>query len=150
MAIGAGAGLRAVTTAPENPAVIVNSGSTNAPGFRIVVAKSGDAEYTVVPRRGRAQTHSGELKPIHLTIPDALVQRFYSDLEAARPLSALSQGRCVKSVSFGTILTIESGDERTPDLSCPGNQDVRMQNLERDANDIVKLFPAIKPGAPAL
>jgi hypothetical protein len=132
ISIAAGLALLAMSVAGAAPdsAAIVDSGSTNRAGFRIVVERSGNAEYTIT-RQKEAQ---------RLKIPEALAERFYADLKAAQPFPALPQQRCAKSASFGTRLTIEFGEEETPDLSCPdqGNPQIRM--LKRDANDIVKLF----------
>jgi hypothetical protein len=116
------AAVLAAGVAGANPAsaIIVDSGSTNRAGFKVVVERSGNAEYT-------------------LKIPDALVQRFYADLVKAQPFSALPRQRCAKSASFGTTLTIEFGDEETPDLSCPEGSPL-LQILKQAANDIVKLF----------
>lgn len=119
------------------PANIVNSGSTNANGFRIAVDSSGAGEYTVTPRGHRKQDDAPP--PLRRTIPDALVRRFYKDLEAAQPLSQLPHRGCFKSASFGTTLKIEFGDQESPDLSCP-EEDPRMQALRADADDVVKLF----------
>jgi len=135
MALAISVGLR--LGAAAMPANIVNSGSTNADGFRIAVDRSGAGEYTVT-RRGRGKQEEAP-QPIRRTIPDALVRRFYTVLEAAQPLSELPHRGCFKSASFGTTLKIEFGDQATPDLSCP-EEDARMQALRTDADDIVKLF----------
>jgi hypothetical protein len=117
-------------------AVIVNSGSTNTAGFRIAVDPSGDAQYTATSRKSEpkaaAQTH----------VPDALVKRLYSDLDAAKPLASLPHPRCIKSASFGTRLTIEFGDSETPDLSCGDGDNAKLRALIRDAQEIVTLFQA--------
>src|ERR1700722_6077429 len=49
--IGAVVVAMALRAAAADSAVIVNSGSTNTAGFRIVVERSGDAENTVTRRR---------------------------------------------------------------------------------------------------
>jgi hypothetical protein len=127
----------APTTADS--AVIVNSGSTNAAGYRIVVARSGAAERTLMPRRrGPQGNHPSE--PLRIDVPAALAERFYSDLETAKPLTSLPVRHCAKSVSFGTTLTVEFAGEKTPDLSCGDGGDSRLQALIRDTNEIVKLF----------
>jgi hypothetical protein len=120
-------------------AVIVNSGSTNTAGFRISVNPSGDAEYKVTPRG--SEPKSGE-KPAPATqhIPDALVKRLFSDLEAAQPLGSLPQLRCAKSASFGTRLTIEFGDSGTPDLSCGDGENAKLRALIQDATEVVAIF----------
>jgi hypothetical protein len=124
-------------------AVIVNSGSTNRAGFRIVVERSGNAEYTAMPRGINPQPAQPEsAKAAHRPVADALVQRLYSDLEAAKPLASLPQPRCMKSASFGFRLTIEFGSLETPDLSCGDGNSPKLSALIRDANEIVALFSA--------
>lgn len=122
-------------------AVIVNSGSTNTAGFRITVAASGDAEYSVTQRK--AGPNLGE-KPAATQkhLPDTLAKRLYSDLEAAKPLASLPHPHCMKSASFGTRLTIEFADSETPDLSCGDGDNAQLRALIQDAQEIVALFRA--------
>lgn len=120
-------------------AVIVNSGSTNTAGFRIVVERSGNAEFTPAPRRSGPDS-GAKAEPKSRKVPDALVHDLYSDLDAAKPLSSLPAPRCMKSASFGTKLTIEFGAEVTPDLSCGDGGNEKLKALIRDANQIVALF----------
>jgi hypothetical protein len=124
--------------AAADSAVIVNSGSTNSDGFRILVERSGNAEYTALPRRPNPQP----VTPARRIVPDALVQRLYSDLEAAQPLTSLPRPRCMKSVSFGFRMTIEFGGPETPDLTCGDGDSPKLRALIRDANEIVALFRA--------
>ncbi len=126
----------ALGSAAEDSAVIVNSGSTNRPGFRIVVLRTGAAEYTETGRRPDREP----AKPQRRSLPPALVKRFYADLDSAKPLPALPPQRCAKSASFGSRLTVQLGDEETPDLSCPSPRDGRVKALARDVNGIVKTF----------
>jgi hypothetical protein len=130
--IAVGLALLAASVARAAPdfAVIVDSGSTNRAGFHLVVQSSGNAEYTAARQK--------EVR--RLKIPDALAQRFYADLKAAQPFSALPRQVCAKSASFGTKLTIEFGGEETPDLSCPGQGSLQFEDLKQDVNDIVKVF----------
>jgi hypothetical protein len=123
-----------VLQAAADRAVIVNSGSTNRAGFRIEVERSGEAEYGSTPRGQTAEER------VQRKVPDALLQRFYADLEAAQPLSALPAERCAKSVSFGTRTTVELGSERTPDISCPNARNPNTKALMRDVGEIVQLF----------
>jgi|SRR5579863_1314941 hypothetical protein len=121
-------------------AVIVNSGSTNTAGFRIVVERSGNAEFTAGPPRPNRPDEKP--KQMRRKLPDPLVERLYSDLDAAKPLSSLPSQRCAKSASFGTKLTIEFGGQESPDLSCGPGDNAKLQALARDANEIVKLLSA--------
>jgi len=85
---------------PEPDAVtIIDSGSTNRPGFRIVVDRSGNAELTSTPRRSRLPQEQS--KPIRKMLPLAVVERFHADLDAAEPLASLPAVHCAKSASFG-------------------------------------------------
>ena len=127
--------LSALPLRAAGDAVIVNSGSTNTEGFRIVVEQSGKAVYTQTPRKSDTQVKSRSLD-----LPQALVKRLYSDLDAGKPLAELPGGHCMKSASFGSSLTIEFAGEKTPDLSCPDHGNPRLQVLIKDANEIVKLF----------
>jgi hypothetical protein len=125
-------------SAQPDTATIVNSGSTNRPGFRIVVDRSGVAEFTAVPRRRAIQPDAAT--PIRLTISRVLTDRLYTDLTAASPLASLPASHCMKSVSFGSTLAIEFGGEYTPDLSCGGGGNPVVESLIRDCNEIVALF----------
>jgi len=115
-------------------ATIVNSGSTNMPGFRISVERSGIATHTTMARG------SQPAKNRNAKIPAALLQRFFADLEGARPLSELPAPRCMKSASFGTTLTVEFAGQSTPDLSCGDGGNAKLQALIQDSGEIVKLF----------
>lgn len=59
-----------------------------------------------------------------------LAQKFFVDLAAARPLAPLATGDCARSASFGRSIYVTFGNERTPDLSCPGGP--RAQVLSDD------------------
>jgi hypothetical protein len=132
-------GAASMPAAASAPAVILNSGSTNTAGFRLVVEKSGDAEYAPMPRKYGPQSPA-PTEPTRRKLPEALVQRFYSDLEAAKPLANLPRERCMKSASFGTTTIIQFGGEETPDLSCPNARNPHTQALMRDIQEIEGFF----------
>ncbi|HML16792.1 MAG TPA: hypothetical protein VK419_07190 [Bryobacteraceae bacterium] len=117
---------------------VVNSGSTNAAGFRIVVEKSGQAEYTSKPRRGLDKGQAPVT--IRKTISKSLADSLYADVKAASPLASLPPQSCMKSASFGSRLTVEFGDDVSPDLSCGDDGTAKMQALIRDAKAVVKIF----------
>lgn len=121
-----------------NLATIVNSGSTNAAGFRIAVRRSGKAEYHEVARGAAAE--SAEPEKTGREIPSDLAQRLFADLEAAKPLRSLPAPHCMKSKSFGSRLTIEFGGETTPDLSCGDGGNERLRALIKDVNEMVAVF----------
>jgi hypothetical protein len=137
LAIALTLGMAASLTAADS-AVIVNSGSTNTAGFRISVNPSGDAEYTVTPRRSGPKPE--EPAPVHQHLSDALAKRLFSDLAAAQPFISLPQPHCAKSASFGTRLTIEFGDSETPDLSCGDGDNAKLRALIQDASEVVAIF----------
>jgi len=116
---------------------IINSGSTNTGGFQITVDKSGKAVYTSKPQ---GVDRSAAPKVIRKTIPKSLRERLYLDVMAASPLSLLPPQRCVKSVSFGTRLTIGFEDDISPDLSCGAGGNAKLQALIRDAYQVLKFF----------
>jgi hypothetical protein len=128
-----------VAAAEPDTVTIIDSGSTNRPGFRIAVDHSGEAELTSTPRkRGTSQEQS---KPIRRMLPRATVERFQADLEAAKPLTSLPEVHCMKSASFGSNLTVSFDGEQSPDLMCGDGGNAAMRNLIRDVNEIVALFP---------
>jgi len=139
--------LMAIVSGPASPlfkdsadsAVIVNSGSTNIAGFRITVARSGQADYIATPRRFGPQSRE-KPEPAHKKLPRALAEKFFSDLERAQPLSSLPQPHCMKSASFGSNLRVEFGDEKTPDLSCGDAGSDALQALIGDVKEITALF----------
>ncbi|HEY9825138.1 MAG TPA: hypothetical protein V6D19_06800 [Stenomitos sp.] len=104
--------------------VISNSGSTNTPGYQIDITPSGRADYTHAGQQSQAQ------------LPSDLATKLFQDLEVARPLSQLPDIPCATSVSFGSTLLIRVGEERSPDLNCPGNQ--QEATLKQDVEAIVK------------
>jgi len=120
-------------------AVIVNSGSTNSPGFRIVVERSGKAVYSPSPRRS-AEGLSVQAKHRSRKITHDLARRFYSDLDAAAPLADLPKPACMKSASFGTTLTVELAAQKSPDLSCGDGGNAKLKALIQDTDEIVKIF----------
>ncbi len=91
---------------PHHATVILNTGSTNSPGYRIVVARDGSAQWVMGSTR-----QSGQLSK---ESTDAL----FSDLQAAMPLSQLQSAHCMKSASFGTSTFAYWEHQRSPDLQC--------------------------------
>jgi hypothetical protein len=117
-------------------AAIVGSASTNANGFRILVERSGRTQSIVVPSDpGRQPVELPET--IVGRIPADLAGRLYADLDAAWPLASLPHQHCPKSASFGASLTITFDYQKTPDLSCGGGKNRKLQALAEDARQIV-------------
>lgn len=120
---------------PRDAAVILNTGSTNGPGYRIVLQRSGDAEYVHGPQRA------------HVTIAAALASRFFTDATHAMPLGRLRVLMCMKSASFGSQTFVWWRGQRTSDISCPG--DDYASRLYADVGAIVAAIgmPRVVPGA---
>ncbi|GAC1420680.1 MAG: hypothetical protein NVSMB5_13290 [Candidatus Velthaea sp.] len=109
---------------PATVAVIQDSGSTNTAGYTIAVH-----------RGGRIDVLMAHAPVTHPKIAAKLVARLYTDLARTGPVAALPAETCMKSVSFGTRLTLAYGGQQSPDLSCGESDAVRM--LSADANAIV-------------
>ena len=91
--------------------VITNTGSTNTIGYRILIGANGEASYVSGDGAGNA------------TLPPGMLTKLKSDIEAAKPMSALPhEAGCVKPMSFGTSTFVALGGDRSPDLECPGNE----------------------------
>ena len=116
----------AETPAPYPPAVAViqDSGSTNSAGYTLAVHRS-----------GRIDVRTAHAPLTHPKVPSRLVARLYADLARIGPVAALPAEACMKSVSFGTRLTLAYGGQQSPDLSCGESAAVR--RLNADANAIV-------------
>ncbi|MBN3869389.1 hypothetical protein [uncultured Nostoc sp.] len=113
----------AQTPNPKQPAVIINSGSTNTCKYRIELLPSGKATYTVCNRKS-----AGEIKVDTAT-------KFFNDISAAKPLSKLPYKPCARSVSFGTSTQVRYQGQISQDISCPSN-DLRVTNLYEDTKSI--------------
>jgi hypothetical protein len=126
--------------ATTDTAMIVDSGSTNRAGFSITIDRSGNAEVNVRPRRfipaGQAEAPP---EPVQRTLPKDLVESFYADLKAAGPLGSLPAAHCARSASFGSRLTVEFGNEQSPDLSCGDGGNAAMHDLIGVVRQIVAL-----------
>jgi hypothetical protein len=101
--------VQAPPSAPPDVAVVVNSGSTNTAGYRIIIRPNGSATY--IFNRASASAPAQTLSPL-------LTRTFFRDLAAARPFTALPPGPCMKSASFGTKTFVDFRAASTPDLSC--------------------------------
>jgi hypothetical protein len=107
------AAIALVAAVPPDSATIVDSGSTNTSGYRIVVRSDGSAAASLQQLRS---SQSSTPKPF--TISKAVASRFFADLAAARKGNATTVP-CMKSASFGTTLRITWQGWTSPDLSCP-------------------------------
>lgn len=125
--VASGALAMAATPVPHLPipvgaAVILNTGSTNAPGYRIVIVRGGSVRYS-------EGTHSARA-----LVPAVLAEKFFAALSGAMPLDALLREECMKSASFGTSLYVWYAGRRSPDLDCSG--DARGRALASEARAV--------------
>ena len=104
---------------PKGAAVILNTGSTNTVGYRIVVQESGKAWFV------HGATRAGGI------VPEKINGKLFADLRAAMPLSQLPVVPCMKSASFGTMTFVWWRGERSHDISCPGS--AKASALQDDA-----------------
>ena len=95
---------------PAGAAVILNTGSTNGAGYRIVIQRSGTAEFVIGAQRTIAN------------VSPSLASKFFLHMGAAMPLSDVRVMHCMKSASFGSSLFVWWRGQRSPDLSCPGSE----------------------------
>lgn len=100
-------------------AAIVNTGSTNTLGWQIEIRSDGVGHVAQRP----------------FSVSALQAQRFLRDARAARDAGAAGRG-CMKSVSFGTRLTVAYHGWISPDLSCPAPSPL-LQQLARDAQQII-------------
>lgn len=99
---------------PTRTATIVNSGSTNTFGYTIAVSLTGNSYHvTSVSSNGSIRnSETGNHQYLR-----AEVQRFFSDLDAAMPLTSLPVRHGMRSASFGTQTTIIYKGQKSPDLT---------------------------------
>jgi hypothetical protein len=122
----------------DDAATIVDSGSTNRSGYRIVVDQTGAAEMTMVPRGLGAR--QAQPAPVQRMLPQALVDSFYTSLKSAKPLASLPAEHCAKSASFGSKLTVSFGGEATPDLNCGDGGNAALADLIKEVGKITAMM----------
>jgi hypothetical protein len=122
---------------PSGAAVIMDTGSTNVVGYRIVIQPQGTVEYATGERRETATVSAG------------VARAFFADLAKAAPLDRLPTEPCMKSISFGSSLFVWwSAHGRSPDLLCP--TDARGSALRADAQRIARELSLGQMGAPVM
>ncbi|HVN70211.1 MAG TPA: hypothetical protein VMU38_11255 [Candidatus Binatia bacterium] len=118
-----------VAATPPDSAVIVNSGSTNAYGYKIEVSSDGRGTSNLQNRDGSAAS-----TPKPFTLPAATASRFFADLAAARKETAVTVA-CMKSVSFGSTMRVTWQDWTSSDLTCPAKDSIG-EALIKDVDEI--------------
>ena len=116
---------------PHGAAVLLDTGSTNSAGYRIVIQRSGAAEYVSGQRRSTGSVDGG------------LTQRLFAHLATATQ-SVSWHAPCMKSVSFGTAFFVYWDHHRSADLTCP--TDAAWQSVYRDALAIASSLSLQQPG----
>lgn len=106
-------GFQAGAAGAVDGATIVNSGSTNTPGYTIAVRSDGSATLAVRGRLGMPAN-----PPKSFSVSSTVAQQFMDDLKAARDGHAAGQP-CMKSASFGTTTRVTWHGWTSPDLQCP-------------------------------
>ena len=109
------------------PAVwVVQSASTNYPGFQVAIYGDGSAVWSIIPSGwyGRTTGPAGETygpSPNYYPSGSPSFVRCLCDIEQVGDVSSIvSDGSfCSKSVSFGTRTTISAFGKDTADLQCP-------------------------------
>ena len=113
---------------------IVNSGSTNTPGFTVVVHPGGRTTWSRAAGRGvagaSAATHgSGAVAP-------ALAAKLSQAIAAAGSLSSAQFAACAKSISFGTRTSVDVAGDRTSDVSCV-QSDPKLEAVRLAVRDVL-------------
>ena len=118
-------------------AEIVETESTNYPGFDVLVYIDGSAIQTTVPSRicrydgidaADCQSSSSYYPP-----GTPKVMQFLADLQAVGDLSSIQEASyCGKSVSFGTVTTVYANGMSSHDLQCMANPTVEQCALYAD------------------
>lgn len=108
--------LASANAAPaRDGAVIVDSGSTNTPGYRIDVWSDGSATV-VVQNRGVVRG-----APKSFSVAAHVASQFFANLKAVRGGNVTGQP-CMKSASFGTTTRVTWHGWTSPDLDCPSDR----------------------------
>lgn len=132
LAASLGPALATACAAPRlDGATILNSGSTNASGYKIEVRADGSATVVLQNRIG---VTAGVARPF--AVPPSVAATFLADAKAARDGRAIGVP-CMKSASFGTRTFVRWHGWQSPDLSCPPG-DALSAALKRDVDTIVR------------
>jgi hypothetical protein len=107
-------------------ATIIDTGSTNTPGMTVSMAA-----------KGHAMIEHKDGQKTRMNVSAELRSRLMKDLEAAGPLDQMKTKHCFKSVSFGSKMFVEYKGLRSPDISCPGQADPKVDALRTDVEEIM-------------
>jgi hypothetical protein len=125
---------------PGGEAVIVNSGSTNAAGFRIEVTPDDHVTWHLDAVRSiqsplACGTADGSVV-ITAAAGTMAVSKLFADLAAAGSLASVHFSQCAKSVSFGTTTSLAYGGVTVPDTECGSATDKHASALSQDVTNV--------------
>jgi hypothetical protein len=126
----------AQTTVGSGPVTIVNTGSTNAPGFTITVTPEGLATWAVGAPKGLGSP----LKCVTMTgttmLAAALTSTLFTDLTKAEPFASRHFDQCAKSISFGTYTHVTYAGATIPDIECGSSTDPLAEAVTVDTQNV--------------
>jgi len=129
LVLSAMAGGDAALNGPQ--ATVTDTGSTNRTGIRVTFDEHGTAVAT--PGSQGEATAGKEIK-----IDRSVCKRLLDRLKEVGSVGDLPVRHCMKSASFGSRLYIEFKGQRSPDLSCPGQNDSAVADLQELAQKVVE------------
>jgi hypothetical protein len=94
---------------PPGAAMILNSGSADLAGYRVVIAPDGTAVAVDGAGKGQRQLSAD------------LTHTLFLDLAAAAPLSRLPSSSCAAGAAAVTPIVVSLGAETSPELTCPSD-----------------------------
>ncbi len=112
-------------------ATIIETGSTNRTRVRVTVDEAGRALVASVAQQAGSPNQEVQVQA-------ELCKQLLDRLKELSSLNGLPARHCMKSVSFGSRLYIEYQGKRSPDLSCPGQNDSRTEALRDLAMKIIE------------
>ncbi|CAF1345351.1 unnamed protein product [Rotaria magnacalcarata] len=123
---------------------MVNSSSTNTPGYRVEIEHNGDVHYYIAPQRvgtislngvgQQSSSNSGTNGAAKLS--GKTTKDLYHHIKQCEPFNKLTIETCAKSVSFGLSLKLTYNGQTTPDLTYPTNN-THLANLAKVANSVI-------------
>ncbi|HEX2571651.1 MAG TPA: hypothetical protein VH877_18975 [Polyangia bacterium] len=122
-----GAGRHAKALPPTNALVILNTGTTDTIGYRIVIPPSGEAFFVTGKGPGQKQ------------LPAKLLKKLHKDLAAVGSLEQMAvRTPCPKPAASATTTTLQYHGQFSGDLTCAG--DKRAVKLQKVITEVVKVL----------
>lgn len=114
---------------------IVNSGSTNTAAYTIELQRNGLVQWMITPRF-QPVLSSSTSSPNRSRIPTVRAKNIFQEIEQAFPFTQYEPVFCIKSISFGTTLSVVYNGQQSPDFNCP-MKDQRLVNLSKDIHELI-------------